>query len=325
MPELPDVELYLHALAPRLVGQPLEAVRLASPFLVRSIEPPLDAAVSRTIRGLRRLGKRLVWAMDDDLFVVIHLMIAGRFRWKPRGAAMPGRVGLAAFDFPDGTLLLTEAGSKRQASLYLVRGEHSLRQHDPGGLEPLDISLEAFAGALRRERHTVKRSLTDPRLFSGIGNAYSDEILHAARLSPLKLTSQLSDTEIERLFGATVDVLSGWRQRLIDQAGSNFPEKVTAFREGMAAHGRFGKPCPVCGSPIQRIRYAANEANYCATCQTGGKLLADRSLSRLLKEDWPRSLEDLEKRMGGGQPSTSAVSRKGRSRASRVPGTGSGA
>jgi formamidopyrimidine-DNA glycosylase len=297
VPELPDVDLYLNALGRRIVGQPLESVRLASPFLVRSIDPPLDRAVNRTVRGLRRLGKRIVWQLDDDVFIVIHLMIAGRFRWKTRGAGIPGKVGLAAFDFPNGTLLLTEAGSKRQASLYVVAGERALADHDPGGIEPLDVSLEQFAQVLRRENHTIKRSLTDPHLLSGIGNAYSDEILHAARMSPMKLTSQMTDAEIDRLHGATVETLTSWRQRLLDETGDKFPEKVTAFREGMAVHGRYGKPCPVCGSPVQRIRYAANEANYCPTCQTGGKLLADRSLSRLLKDDWPRSLEELEKRM----------------------------
>jgi formamidopyrimidine-DNA glycosylase len=246
---------------------------------------------------LRRLGKRLVWALEGDLFVVIHLMIAGRFRWKECGAAIPAKVGLAAFDFPPGTLVLTEAGSKRQASLYFVRGEMSLRAHDPGGLEPLEMSLEQFARALQRENHTVKRALTDPHVFAGIGNAYSDEILHAAAMSPMKQTLQMSPTEIERLFAAVVATLEGWRRRLLDETGDAFPEKVTAFRQGMAVHGRYGKPCPVCGTAVQRIRYAANEANYCPTCQTGGKLLADRALSRLLKGDWPRSLEELEKRM----------------------------
>jgi formamidopyrimidine-DNA glycosylase len=298
VPELPDVDLYLHALAPRIVGQRLETIRFASPFLLRSIDPPLSEVTGRVVRDLRRLGKRIVWQMDGDVFVVIHLMIAGRFRWKERGAAVPGKVGLAAFDFPNGTLLLTEAGSKRQASLHFVRGEAGLAAHDPGGVEPLEVSRDEFARALQRENHTIKRALTDPHIFSGIGNAYSDEILHAARMSPMKQTAQLSDAEIERLHGATVDTLTGWRQRLIDETGEAFPEKVTAFRDGMAVHGRYGKPCPVCGRPVQRIRYAANEANYCPTCQTGGKLLADRSLSRLLKDDWPRSLEDLEKRMG---------------------------
>jgi formamidopyrimidine-DNA glycosylase len=297
MPELPDVELYLHALGSRIVGHPLEAIRFASPFLLRSISPPLDALLGREVIALRRLGKRIVWQLDGEYFVVIHLMIAGRFRWKDRGASIPGKVGLAAFDFDNGTLLLTEAGSKRQASLYFVRGAASLSEHDPGGLEPLDLSVEDFARALRRENHTVKRALTDPHLLSGIGNAYSDEILHAAKMSPMKQTAQMSDDELQRLHTATVDTLTLWRQRLIEEEGEGFPEKVTAFRKGMSVHGRYGKPCPVCGTPVQRIRYAANEANYCPTCQTGGKLLADRSLSRLLKDDWPRSLEELEKRM----------------------------
>jgi formamidopyrimidine-DNA glycosylase len=297
VPELPDVELYLHALEPRIVGRRLEAVRFASPFLLRSIDPPLDAMVGHRVLSLRRLGKRIVWMLEGDLFIVIHLMIAGRFRWKPAGTAIPGKVGLAAFDFDNGTLLLTEAGSKRQASLYFVRGEAALAEHDPGGIEPLEASVEDFARALRLENHTVKRSLTDPHLFSGIGNAYSDEILHAARMSPMKLTAQMTDAEIERLYGSAVDTLTMWRDRLIADAGDTFPEKVTAFRPGMAVHGRYGQPCPVCASPVQRIRYASNEANYCPTCQTGGKLLADRSLSRLLKDDWPRSLEELEKRM----------------------------
>ncbi len=297
MPELPDIELYLHALEPRIVGQPLQDVRLVSPFLLRSIDPPLPTVIGRRVLGLRRLGKRIVWQMDDDLFIIFHLMIAARFRWKERGAAVPGKVGLAAFDFPNGTLVLTEAGSKRQASLYIVKGESALAVHDPGGLEPLQASLDDFARALRHENHTLKRALTDPHVFSGVGNAYSDEILHAARLSPMKQTAQLSDAEIERLHATTVDVLHGWVERLQQETGDAFPEKVTAFREGMAVHGRHGKPCPVCGTAVQRIRYAANEANYCPTCQTGGKLLADRALSRLLKTDWPRSLEELEKRM----------------------------
>ena len=297
MPELPDVELYLHALGSRIVGQPLEAVRFASPFLLRSIDPPAEALIGRRVLAVRRLGKRLVWELEVDLFVVIHLMIAGRFRWKERGAQIPAKVGLAAFDFPNGSLLFTEAGSKRQASLYFVRGARALDAHDPGGIEPLEMSLEAFTRTLQRENHTVKRALTDPHLFSGIGNAYSDEILHTARMSPMKQTLQMSAGEIERLYGAVVETLHRWKRRLLDEAGDAFPEKVTAFRAGMAVHGRYGKPCPVCGTAVQRIRYAANEANYCPTCQTGGKLLADRALSRLLKDDWPRSLEELEKRM----------------------------
>lgn len=298
MPEYPDIELYLAALRPRIVGQCLEAVRLASPFLVRSIDPPVDTLVGREVTGLRRLGKRIVWAIDDELYAVFHLMIAGRFKWKDRGASVPGKVGLAAFDFASGTLLLTEAGSKRQASLYVVRGEEGVRTHDPGGLEVIEATPAEFATALRRENHTIKRALTDPHLLSGIGNAYSDEILHAAQLSPMRLTTQMTDADIGRLHEITVKTLTEWRDRLISETGVRFPEKVTAFREGMAVHGRYGKPCPTCGTAVQRIRYASNEANYCPTCQTGGRLLADRSLSRLLKDDWPRSLEELEKRMG---------------------------
>jgi formamidopyrimidine-DNA glycosylase len=296
VPELPDIELYLHALRPRIVGQRIERARLVSPFLVRTFEPPFQSVEGRLIQGLRRLGKRIVWALEGELFLVFHLMIAGRFRWKPAGAAIPGRVGLAAFDFPSGTLLLTEAGSKRQASLYLLGGEDALSAHDPGGLEVLSASVQEFGAALRRANHTLKRALTDPHVLSGIGNAYSDEILLASRLSPMKLTSALTDDEIARLHGVTVETLTAWRDRLIAEAGDVFPEKVTAFRAGMAAHGRFGQPCPACGTPIQRIRYASNEANYCPTCQTGGRLLADRSLSRLLKQDWPRTLEELERR-----------------------------
>jgi formamidopyrimidine-DNA glycosylase len=296
VPEFPDIELYLHALRPRVVGQPLEAIRLASPFLLRSIDPPLDSVIGKTVHGLRRLGKRIVWVMDDDLFLVFHLMIAGRFQWKDRGTKVTPKVGLAAFDFPAATLLLTEAGSKRQASLYLVRGEAALAAHDPGGLEVIGSTLEAFAGALMRENHTLKRALTDPRLLSGIGNAYSDEILHAARLSPMKLTSQLRADEIERLHATTISTLVRWRDALVAEAGGTFPAKVTAFRPAMAVHGRYGKPCPVCATAVQRIRYASNEANYCPTCQTDGRLLADRSLSRLMKGDWPRTLEELERK-----------------------------
>ena len=294
MPELPDIELYLHALRPRIVGRRLEKIRLASPFLVRSFDPPIDYANGKTVVALRRLGKRLVWQLEGDLFLVIHLMIAGRFRWLAAAAKIPGKVGLAAFDFPDGSLVLTEAGSKRRASMYLVRGEQELAAHDPGGLEVLTSSAKDFGDALTRENHTLKRALTDPHLLSGVGNAYSDEILHAAKLSPMLLTSKLSAAQIESLHTQTIAVLTKWRDVLIAEAGDKFPEKVTAFREGMAAHGRYGKPCPVCGTPIQRIQYATNEANYCPTCQTDGKLLADRGLSRLLKDDWPKSLEELE-------------------------------
>ena len=295
MPELPDIELYLHALGPRIVGHRLERVRLASPFLVRSVDPPIAEAHGKTVLGLRRLGKRLVWQLEGDLFLVIHLMIAGRFKFLDSGAKIPGKVGLAAFDFPEGSLVLTEAGSQRRASLYLVRGGGGLAEHDPGGLEVLTSTVQQFGDALTRENHTLKRALTDPHLLSGIGNAYSDEILHAARMSPMVLTSKLTPEQIESLHAHTLAVLTKWRDGLIAEAGEKFPEKVTAFREGMAAHGRYGKPCPVCGTPIQRIQYAANEANYCPTCQTGGKLLADRGLSRLLKGDWPKSLDELEK------------------------------
>ena len=296
MPELPDIALYLGALTPRVVGSRLERLRIASPFLLRTAEPPVADLAGRQIVAVSRIGKRIVFAFDGDYFVVLHLMIAGRLHWKPAGAPIPRRAGLAAFDFPNGTLLLTEAGSKHRASLHVVRGREALAAHDRGGLDVLTATLEQFRGALARESHTLKRALTDPRLFDGIGNAYSDEILHAARLSPLRLTTQLTAEEVERLFRAVRDTLVTWMERLRTQTGDAFPEKVTAFREGMAVHGRFRKPCPVCGSPVQRIRYAENEVNYCATCQTGGRLLADRSLSRLLKQDWPRSLEEWEER-----------------------------
>jgi formamidopyrimidine-DNA glycosylase len=294
MPELPDIEVYIDCLRPRVVGQPLELVRLASPFLLRSVEPPLAAVEGRPVRGLRRLGKRIVMALEPDLFLVLHLMIAGRLHWKPRGAKPPGKVGLAAFDFPGGTLILTEAGSQRRASLSVVRGETDLARHDPGGLEVLDADAEQFAAVLRRENHTLKRALTDPRLFSGIGNAYSDEILHRARLSPLALTHRLSDAEARRLFDAVCATLRDWTERHRREVGTGFPENVTAFRRGMAVHGRFGQPCPDCGSAVQRIVYASNETNYCPRCQTNGKVLADRSLSRLLKDDWPRTVEEWE-------------------------------
>jgi formamidopyrimidine-DNA glycosylase len=296
LPELPDIELYLHALRPRILHQRLERIRIASPFLVRSFEPPIDHAHGRVVVGLSRLGKRVVWALDGNLFLIIHLMIAGRFKYLERGAKIPGKVGLAAFDFPNGSLILTEAGSKRRASLYLVRGERELASHDPGGLDVLASTAPEFGAALTRENHTLKRALTDPHLLSGIGNAYSDEILHAAKMSPMLLTSKLTAAQIESLHAHAIGVLTKWRDDLIAETGENFPEKVTAFRGGMAAHGRYGKPCPVCGTPIQRIQYADNEANYCPTCQTGGKLLADRGLSRLLKGDWPKSLEELERR-----------------------------
>jgi formamidopyrimidine-DNA glycosylase len=299
VPELPDILLYLRALEPRIVGQPVAGVRLANPFLLRSVDPPLSAIEGCRVIGLRRLGKRVVVEADGELFLVFHLMIAGRFRWKPPGAPIPGKVGLLALDFERGTVILTEAGSKRQASLYVVQGEAALAQHDPGGLEVMDADLESFAQTLRRGNHTLKRALTDPHLFSGIGNAYSDEILHSARLSPFKQTGGISDDEIRRLYEATRLTLSQWTERLQREAGDEFPEKVTAFREGMAVHGRYRQPCPDCGAPVQRVVYAANEANYCANCQTGGRLLADRSLSRLLRDDWPRTLEELERRKGG--------------------------
>ena len=296
MPELPDILLYLHALRPRIVGRRVEGVRLASPFLLRSIDPPLSAIEGRRIVALHRLGKRIAIEAEGELFLVFHLMIAGRFRWKPRGTRIPGKVGLFALDFEDGTLILTEAGTKRQASLYVLQGRDTLEQHNPGGLEVLEADLRAFASALTQQNHTLKRAMTDPHLLSGIGNAYSDEILHAARLSPFKQTRSLTDEEMRRLYDATRLTLRRWIDRLQQETGDGFPEKVTAFREGMAVHGRYRMPCPDCGAPVQRVVYAANEANYCANCQTGGKLLADRSLSRLLKDDWPRTLEELERR-----------------------------
>ena len=298
MPELPDIAAYIAALEPRVVGRRLESLRLASPFLVRSVSPPIREAERKRVLGLRRVGKRIVFELEDDLFLVLHLMIAGRLHWKPPGTRPAGRTSLAAFDLGDGVLVLTEAGSKKRASLHLVRGEASLGAFDRGGVEPLEADLPAFRKCLTRENHTVKRALTDPRLFSGIGNAYSDEILHRARLSPAKWTSRLSEEEIERLYRATRETLEEWSGRLESQARKTFPEKVTAFREGMAVHGRYGKPCPDCGSPVQRIVYAENEANYCAVCQTGGKLLADRALSQLLRADWPKTLEELEERKG---------------------------
>jgi formamidopyrimidine-DNA glycosylase len=298
LPELPDIALYLHALRPRIVGQRLERLRVASPFLLRSAEPPPAALAGRAVTDVRRLGKRIVLAFEDEYFAVLHLMIAGRLHWKAPNAPLPHRAGLAAFDFAPGSLTLTEAGTKHRASLYLVQGAGALAAHDPGGLDVFTATLEQFRAALTRESHTLKRALTDPRAFDGIGNAYSDEILHAARLSPLRLSGQLSAEEIERLFHAVRDTLRTWIARLHAETGDRFPEKVTAFRPGMAVHGRFREPCPVCGSPVQRIRYAANEVNYCPTCQTGGRLLADRALSRLLREDWPRSLEEWEAQIG---------------------------
>src|SRR5918993_4408281 len=294
MPELPDILLYLHALAPRIVGQRLDRVRLESPFLLRSVDPPLTAIEGHTVIGLDRIGKRIVWAFEGDVFAVFHLMIAGRFRWRPSGSRAPRKAGLAVFEFATGTVVLTEAGSRRRASLMLVRGIDRLHDLDPGGIDPLTCGTAAFSARLRLENHTLKRALTDPRLFSGIGNAYSDEILHAAQLSPLQLTRHVDHAAVERLHRATVETLGQWIERLRSDAADAFPEKVTAFREGMAVHGRFGQPCPRCGAPVQRIAYADSECNYCATCQTGGRLLADRSLSRLMRGDWPRTLEDLE-------------------------------
>ena len=293
MPELPDITVYIEALESRVVGQTLDRVRIPKPFLLRSVDPPISAAQGKHVIGVRRMGKRIVLELEDDLFLVIHLMIAGRLRWVPAGGKVPGKIGLAAFDFPNGTLILTEAGSKRRASLWLVRGEDSLDQFARGGLEVLDASLADFTERLTRENHTLKRSLTDPRLFSGIGNAYSDEILHRAKISPIKHTRRLSEAEIQRLFDATRTTLIEWTDRLRAESKGDFPAKVTAFRDEMAVHGKYGKPCPVCGTPVQRIRYADNETNYCARCQTDGKLLADRALSRLLKEDWPRSIDEL--------------------------------
>ena len=294
MPELPDITLYLDALESRILGRPLRRISLKSLFLLRTVEPPLDTVMGQAVEGLRRVGKRIALEFEGELFLVIHLMIAGRLRWIEPGGKSPRRITLAEFEFPEGTLLLTEAGTKRRASIHLVQGESALAALDRGGLDVLEAGLPEFAARLRAENHTLKRALTEPRLLSGIGNAYSDEILHAARLSPLTLTRRLADHEVSRLYEASRATLLGWIARLRAETGGEFPEKVTAFREGMAVHGRYGKPCPVCGGPVQRIRYAENETNYCARCQTGGKLLADRALSRLLKGDWPRSLDELE-------------------------------
>ncbi len=302
MPELPDVVVYIEHLKARVLDQPLVRVRLGTPFLVRSVDPPLAEAVGRRVVGFRRVGKRIVFELEGDLFLVFHLMIAGRFHWRPPGARVPGKVGLAAFEFPTGTLMLTEASSKKRASLHVVRGAAAVAAFDAGGLEVLDADLGAFRAALTRESHTLKRTLTDPRLLSGIGNAYGDEILHRARLSPVRLTRQLDDDEIARLYRATQDTLRGWIERLRREAGNKFPERVTAFRDGMAVHGRYRQSCPDCGSPVQRIVYAENETNYCARCQTGGVLLADRSLSRLLKSDWPRSLDELDEAIRSSRP-----------------------
>ena len=298
MPELPDVAVYIEALQPRIVGQRLERVRLRSPFLLRTVDPPLSAVFGARVDGVRRIGKRIVLALDGERFVVLHLMIAGRLRWRPPGTKLPGKLGLAAFDFASGSLLLTEASSRQRAALHVVEGEPALAALDPGGIEPLLADVASFRSAVLRERHTLKRTLTDPRILSGIGNAYSDEILHRARLSPVRLTDQLTADEMARLHAATRETLADFTARIRHEVGEGFPEKVTAFRDDMAVHGRYGQPCPVCGTPVQRIVHAQNETNYCPTCQTGGKLLADRSLSRLLKEDWPRTLEELEERRG---------------------------
>jgi formamidopyrimidine-DNA glycosylase len=299
MPELPDVVAYLAALAPRIVGRRLEAIRLGSPFLLRSTAPPIAEAEGRRVVGLERIGKRIVVVLEGELFLVLHLMIAGRLHWRKRGARVGGRGPLVALDFDDGALVLTEASKKKRASLHLVRGRPALDAFDRGGLEVLDAGLARFREALTRESHTLKRALTDPRLFSGIGNAYSDEILHRARLSPVKRTRRLSDEETARLHAAVLAVLGEWAARLTAEAAKAFPEKVTAFREGMAVHGRYGQPCPVCGTPVQRIVYAENESNYCPTCQTEGRLLADRALSQLLRGDWPKTLEELDERKRG--------------------------
>jgi formamidopyrimidine-DNA glycosylase len=294
MPELPDIAVYLDCLGPRVLGQPLERLLVRNPFVLRSVSPaPAELAGARVV-SLRRMGKRIVFGLEGERFVVIHLMIAGRLRWRPAGSKPPGKLALAALEFPTGVLLLTEAGSTRRASLHLVSGEEALLAFDRGGLEVLEADRDAFAERLAAENHTLKRALTDPRIFSGIGNAYSDEILHRARLSPLALTRKLDAGAIDRLFAAAQSTLREWTARLRTEVGAGFPDKVTAFREGMAVHGRYGQPCPDCGTPVQRIRYAANETDYCARCQTGGRLLADRALSRILRDDWPRSIDEVE-------------------------------
>ena len=300
MPELPDVVVYIACLEPRILGQTLNGVRVSNPFLVRTVEPSIGAAAGRRVRALRRIGKRIAIGLEDELYLVVHLMIAGRLHWKEPGASLPKRRGLAAFDFPGGTLTLTEAGSKRRASLHVIAGEGALAALDPGGVDVMDADLDTFARVLTKRNHTLKRALTDPHVFSGIGNAYSDEILHRARLSPVKLTERMAPDEIARLHAAARRTLTEWTERLRAEAGEGFPEKVTAFRPDMAVHGRYGEPCPDCGAPVQRIVHGAHETNYCARCQTGGKLLADRALSRLLKKDWPRTLEELENRRPSG-------------------------
>jgi formamidopyrimidine-DNA glycosylase len=312
VPELPDITTYIEALEERLVGKVIDKVRVASPFVVRSFDPPLRAIEGRTVVALRRIGKRIVWQLDDDLFVVVHLMIAGRLKYLPRGATVPRKVGLCAWDFPDATVLLTEASQKKRASIHVVRGEASLADLDPGGIEPLAIDRATFKEALLRENHTIKRTMTDPHVFSGIGNAYSDEILHRACISPAKWTRHLSDDEIARLFSATQDVLREFIERMRRERAGGFPEKVTAFRPDMAVHGRYRQPCPVCGSPVQRIVRGESEVNYCPGCQTGGKLLADRALSRLLHGDWPKTLDELEERKArhaGAKPTRAAAAK----------------
>jgi formamidopyrimidine-DNA glycosylase len=301
VPELPDVTVYIECLSTRCAGQVLDGIRISGPAVLRSFDPPVSEVAGKRIIGFRRIGKRIVFELEEELFCVIHLMVAGRFRWRAPRTKLSRKLGLAAFDFADGTLLLTEASPKKRASLHIVRGPEALAEHDPGGLEIFEIDEASFAQRLTLENHTLKRALTDPHLFSGIGNAYSDEILHAAQLSPIKLTSKLTDEEIARLFAATRQTLQIWTDRLREQTGDKFPEKVTAFRPEMAVHGKYREPCPVCDNPVQRIVYAANETNYCATCQTGGRLLADRAMSQLLKKDWPRSLEEMEARLERGR------------------------
>jgi formamidopyrimidine-DNA glycosylase len=296
MPELPDLTVYLDFMQSHIVGETLERVRVSSPFVLRTADPPLKALEGKRVLGTRRLGKRLIWELEDELFVVIHLMIAGRFRWREPGAAITAKIGLAAFDFPSGTLLLTEASPKKRASIHVIRGAATLAEFDRGGLEVFDADLDQFRKRLLVGNHTVKRALTDPDLFSGIGNAYSDEILHRAHMSPVKMTGKLDEDEVQQLFAATREVMQEWIDRLRREAKGGFPDKVTAFRKDMAVHGKYKQPCPVCGTPVQRIVHAENESNYCPTCQTGGKLLADRALSRLLKADWPRTIEELEQR-----------------------------
>jgi len=296
MPELPDLTVYLDFLETHVVGETLERVRVGSPFVLRTADPPLKAVEGKRVLGTRRLGKRLIWQLEDELFIVIHLMIAGRFKWREPGAAITGKIGLAAFDFPSGTLLLNEASPKKRAAIHVIRGEATLAEFDRGGLEVFEADLDHFRARLLMGNHTIKRALTDPDLFSGIGNAYSDEILHRARLSPVKMTGKLDEDEVQRLFAATREIMQEWIDRLRAEANGGFPDKVTAFRKDMAVHGKYNKPCPVCGTPVQRIVHAENESNYCPTCQTGGRLLADRALSRLLKADWPRTMEELEQR-----------------------------